>query len=104
MRFPCWQAHRSLKTGSLCLVLSSSAPKVQGVRVAKECGFAFGRWIKEKRHFRSRKANIDATGLLRLCGASLISVVQSPDLWNRYHASLFWWFHCPGLRGVFAQG
>jgi len=27
MHFPCWQAHRSLKTGSLCLVLSSSAPK-----------------------------------------------------------------------------
>ena len=32
-------------------------------------------WIKEKRHFRSRKANVNATGLLRLSGASLISVV-----------------------------
>jgi hypothetical protein len=27
MHFPCWQAHRSLKTGSLCIVLSSSASK-----------------------------------------------------------------------------
>jgi len=50
--------------------------------------------------FPLRKAN----GLLRLSGASLISLVQSPDLWNRYHAPLFRWFHCPGLRGVFAQG
>ena len=31
--------------------------------------------IKEKRHFRSRKTTIDATGFLRLSGASLISVV-----------------------------
>jgi len=58
----------------------------------------------EKRHFRSRKANVDATGLLRLSGASLISVMQSADLRNRYHSPLFRRFHCPGLRGVFAQG
>ena len=31
--------------------------------------------IKEKRHFRSRKANVYATGLLRLSGAALVSVV-----------------------------
>ena len=31
--------------------------------------------IKEKRHFRSRKAIVDATGLLQLGGASLVSVV-----------------------------
>jgi len=37
MHFPCWPAHLSLKTGSLCLFQSSSASK--GVRVAKESGF-----------------------------------------------------------------
>jgi hypothetical protein len=31
--------------------------------------------VKEKRHFRSRKADVDATGLLRLSGAALVSVV-----------------------------
>ena len=59
--------------------------------------------IKEKRHFRSRKANVYATGLLRLSGAALV-LVGNPDLWNRYHAPLFRRLHCPGLRGVFAQG
>ena len=61
-------------------------------------------WIKEKRRFHSWKANVEATGLLRLSGASLVSMVQSTDLRNRYHAPLFRRFHCPGLRGVFAQG
>ena len=31
--------------------------------------------IKEKRHFRSRKATVEATRLLRLSGAALVSVV-----------------------------
>jgi hypothetical protein len=31
--------------------------------------------IKEKRQFRSRKANVDATGLLRVSSEALVSVV-----------------------------
>ena len=79
MHFPCWQAHRSLNAGSLCLVQSSSAPsQVQGILVAKETGFdqqKFGRVDQGKAAFPLRKANIGATGLLQLSGASLISVV-----------------------------
>ena len=46
MHFPCWQAHLSLKAGSLCLVQASSASRLQGVLVANEPGFdqqKFGR-------------------------------------------------------------
>jgi hypothetical protein len=36
-----------------------------------------------KRRFGFRKATVDATGLLRQSGASLVSVVYSTDLRNR---------------------
>jgi hypothetical protein len=36
-------------------------------------------------------------------GAGIGGVIP-PDLWNHYQAPLFPRFHCPGLRGVFAQG
>ena len=52
--------------------------QVQGVRVVKETGFdqqKFGRVDQGEASFPLSKANIDATGLLRLSGASLISVV-----------------------------
>jgi hypothetical protein len=79
MHFPCWQVHRSLNAGSLCLVRSSSASRgAQGVLVAKESGFdqqKFGRVDQGEASFPLRKANIDATDLLRLSGASLILVV-----------------------------
>jgi hypothetical protein len=51
---------------------------VQGVLVAKEPGFdqqKFGRVDQEEASFPLSKANIDATDLLRLSSASLISVV-----------------------------
>jgi hypothetical protein len=52
--------------------------QVQGVRVAKEPGFdqqRFGRVDQGEASFPLSKANIDATDLLRLSSASLISVV-----------------------------
>jgi hypothetical protein len=52
--------------------------KVLGVCVAKESGFdqqKFGRVDQGEAAFPLRKANVEATGLLRLSGASLISVV-----------------------------
>ena len=52
--------------------------QVQGLRVVKESGLiskSLVAYIKEKRHFRSREANVDATGLLRLSSEALISVV-----------------------------
>jgi hypothetical protein len=52
--------------------------QVQGVRFAKESDFdqqKFGRVDQGKAAFPLRKANIGATGLLQLSGASLISVV-----------------------------
>jgi hypothetical protein len=52
--------------------------QVQGVRFAKESDFdqqKFGRVDQGKAAFPLRKANIGATGLLRLSSASLISVV-----------------------------
>ncbi len=52
--------------------------EAQGVLVAKECGFdqqKFGRVDQGEASFPLRKANIDATDLLRLSGASLILVV-----------------------------
>jgi hypothetical protein len=81
--------------------------EVQGVLVAKESGFdpqKFGRVDQGEAAFPFQNPNFDATGLLRLSSEALVSVVYSPDLWNRYHAPLFRRFHCPELRGVFAQG
>lgn len=52
--------------------------QVQEVPVAKESGFdqqKFGRVDQGEAAFPLRKANVEATGLLRLSGASLISVV-----------------------------
>jgi len=52
--------------------------QVQGVRVVKETGFdqqKFGRVDQGEAAFPLRKANVEATGLLRLSGASLVSVV-----------------------------
>jgi len=52
--------------------------EAQGVLVAKESGFdqqKFGRVDQGEASFPLRKANIDATDLLRLSGASLISMV-----------------------------
>jgi hypothetical protein len=52
--------------------------QAQGVRVAKESGFdqqKFGRVDQGEAAFLLRKATVEATGLLRLSGASLISVV-----------------------------
>src|SRR5215469_2255387 len=52
--------------------------QVQGVRVMKESGFdqqKFGRVDQGEAALPLRKATVEATGLLRLCGASLISVV-----------------------------
>jgi hypothetical protein len=52
--------------------------KVLGVCVAKESGFdqqKFGRVDQGEAAFPLRKANVEATGLLRLSGAPLISVV-----------------------------
>ena len=52
--------------------------QVQGVRVVKESGFdqqRFGRVDQGEAAFPLRKANVEATGLLRLSGASLVSVV-----------------------------
>ena len=52
--------------------------QVQGVHVVKESGFdqqKFGRVDQGEAAFPLRKATVEATGLLRLCGASLISVV-----------------------------
>ena len=52
--------------------------KVLGVRVAKESGFDqqnFVRLDQGEATFPLGKANVEATGLLRLSGASLISVV-----------------------------
>jgi hypothetical protein len=49
-----------------------------GVRFAKESNFdqqKFGRVDQGEAEFPLRRANIGATGLLRLSGASLISVV-----------------------------
>jgi len=51
---------------------------VQGVRVVEESGFdqqKFGRVDQGEAAFPLRKANVEATGLLRLSGASLVSVV-----------------------------
>jgi hypothetical protein len=51
---------------------------VQGVLVAKESGFdqqKFGCVDQGEAVFPLRKANIDATDLTRLSGASLVSVV-----------------------------
>jgi hypothetical protein len=41
--------------------------------------------------------------LLWLSGAAPVSVVLSPDLWNRYHAPLFRWFHRMNLYGLAAE-
>jgi hypothetical protein len=52
--------------------------QVQGVRVVKESGFdqqKFGRVDQTEAAFPLRKATVEATGLLRLSGASLVSVV-----------------------------
>jgi len=52
--------------------------QVQGVRVAKESGVdqqKFGRVDQGEAAFPLRKANVEVTGLLRLSGASLVSVV-----------------------------
>ena len=52
--------------------------QLQGVRVVKESGFdqqRFGRVDQGEAAFPLRKANVEATGLLRLSGASLVSVV-----------------------------
>ena len=78
MHFPCWQAHLSLKTGSLCLVQSSSASKCREFVSRKNPALIskslFG-VDQGEAAFPLRKANVEATGLLRLSGASLISVV-----------------------------
>ena len=74
----CWQALRSLKTGSLCLAQSSGASKCREFVSRKNPVLdqqKFGRVAKEKRHFRSGKTNVDVTGSVRLSGASLVSVV-----------------------------
>ena len=52
--------------------------KVLGVRVAKETGFDQQKICSARSGeaaFPLRRANVEATGLLRLSGASLISVV-----------------------------
>jgi hypothetical protein len=51
---------------------------VQGVLVAKESGFdqqKFGGVDQGEAAFPLRKANVDATGLLRLSSEALVSVV-----------------------------
>ena len=73
-----WLAHRSLKTGSLCLVKSSSASKCWEFVSRKNpvlINKNFVRVDQGEAAFPLGKANVEATGLLRLSGASLISVV-----------------------------
>jgi hypothetical protein len=60
--------------------------------------------VADQGDLRSRKANVEATALLRLSGASLVSVVESPHLRNRNDVALFRLLDRSGLRGVFAQG
>jgi hypothetical protein len=63
----------------------------------------FGRVDQERSGIAAQtKATNNATGLIRLSGELLVSVVQSPNLWNRYHAPLFRRFHCPGSGPSFA--
>jgi hypothetical protein len=65
-------------TGSLCLVQSSSASKCRESVSRKNPVLdqqEFGRVDQGEAVFPLRKANIDATGLLRLSGTPLISVV-----------------------------
>ena len=64
----------------------------------------FGRLDQGEAAFPLQKGNVDATGLLRLSGASLVSVVESPHLRNRNDVALFRLLDRSGLRGVFAQG
>jgi hypothetical protein len=82
MHFPCWQAHRSLKTGSLCLVQSPSASNCRGSVSRKNSVLdqrEFG-WVdQEEAAFSLRKANVEATRLLRLSGGSLI--IRRPEEW-----------------------
>jgi hypothetical protein len=89
------------KTGSLP-VKSSSAFKVE--RFAKESDFD-----QQSLVGRSRKSSVSAQEdqtsaqpVFQLSGASLISVVESPDLWNRYHAPPFR-RSTARCSGVFAQ-
>ena len=69
MHSPCWPAHFSLKTGSLCLVQSSRASKCwefvslkNPVLISKN----FVRLDQGEAAFPLGKANVEATGLLRL--------------------------------------
>jgi hypothetical protein len=64
----------------------------------------FGRLDQGVAAFPLQEGNVDATGLLRLSGASLVSVVESPHLRNRNDVALFRLLDRSGLRGVFAQG
>jgi hypothetical protein len=78
--FRCWQARRSLKTGSPCLAQSSSASKCREFVPRKNSVLdqpKFGRVDPGdgEAAFPLRKANVDATGLLRLSGESQVAVV-----------------------------
>jgi hypothetical protein len=50
-----------------------------------------------------RSQTVDATGLLRLSGASQVSVVESPHLRNRCDVALFRLLNRSVLRSVFGQ-
>ena len=58
MHFPCWPAHLSLKTGSLCLVQSSSASKCWEFVSRKESGFDQQKVCSA----RSRRSGISTQG------------------------------------------
>ena len=83
MHFPCWPAHLSLKTGSLCLVPVASASKYwefvsrkNPVLISKN----FVRLDQGEAAFPLRKANVEATGLApaKLRVADIDGVIPRP--------------------------
>jgi hypothetical protein len=73
--FPCWQAHRSLKTGRVCLVQLSSAFKCRELVSRKNPLLDQQKFGRVGEAVPPRKPNTDATGLFRLSSEALELIV-----------------------------